>query len=57
MTSPLPSGLEAWQTAHIEAALAECRSGEPGVPHEEVMRWMESWGTDHELQRPTPPNS
>jgi len=49
--------LNAWQVAHIKAALAEDDEGAPGVPHEEVMRWMESWGTDHELPRPEPKKS
>jgi RHH-type transcriptional regulator, rel operon repressor / antitoxin RelB len=44
--------LNAWQVAHIKAALAEDEEGTPGVPHEEVVRWMESWGTDDELPRP-----
>jgi len=47
----------AWQIAHIKAALAEDEAGAPGVPHAEVMRWMESWGTDHELPRPEPKKS
>ena len=46
--------LSAWQVAHIRAALAEDEEGTPGIPHEEVMRWMQSWGTDHELPRPIP---
>lgn len=49
--------LNAWQIAHIKAALAEDEAGAPGVPHEEVMRWMESWGTEHELPRPEPKKS
>jgi len=44
----------AWQVAHIKEALAEDEAGAPGAPHEEVMRWMASWGTDHELPRPEP---
>jgi predicted transcriptional regulator len=44
----------AWQVAHIKEALAEDEEGGPGVPHEEVMQWLESWGTDHELPRPEP---
>ena len=43
-----------WQAAHIKAALAEDEEGGPGVPHVDVMQWLESWGTDHELPRPTP---
>lgn len=49
--------LNAWQVAQIKAALAEDEEGMPGIPHEEVMRWMKSWGTDHELPRPEPKKS
>jgi len=49
--------IHAWQVAHIKAALAEDEAGEPGVPHEEVVRWIESWGTDHELPQPEPKKS
>lgn len=49
--------LNTWQVAHIRAALAEDEAGSPGVQHEEVVRWMESWGTDHELPRPKPKRS
>jgi RHH-type rel operon transcriptional repressor/antitoxin RelB len=49
--------LNAWQVAHIQAALAEDEEGGPGVPHEEVVRWMQSWDTDHELPRPEPKKS
>jgi len=44
--------LNAWQVAHIKEALEEDESGAPGVPHEEVVAWMESWGTERELPRP-----
>jgi RHH-type transcriptional regulator, rel operon repressor / antitoxin RelB len=46
--------LNAWQVAHIKAALEEARSGAPGVPHEEVVNWVNSWGTDNQLPRPEP---
>src|SRR4051794_20530814 len=46
--------LNGWQVAHIEAALAEDEAGGPGVPHEDVVRWMQSWGSDNELPRPEP---
>ena len=49
--------LNAWQVAHIKAALAEDEAGGPGVPHEEAMRWMESLGTVHELPQPEPKKS
>jgi predicted transcriptional regulator len=44
--------LNAWQVAHIKEALAEDDEGGPGVPHEEVIGWLESWGTAHELPPP-----
>ncbi len=43
----------AWQIDEIKRGLDEARSGTPGVPHEEVEKWVRSWGTDHELPRPT----
>jgi predicted transcriptional regulator len=46
-----------WQVAHIRAALAQDREGDPTVPPAEVVRWMESWGTAHELPRPAPKKS
>jgi len=49
--------LNDWQVAHIKAALAEDDAGGPGVPHQEVVRWIDSWGTDHELPRPEPNHS
>jgi predicted transcriptional regulator len=47
-------GVNAWQVAHIKEAFEEDQSGAPGVPHEEVVAWMESWGTDHEFPLPKP---
>ena len=43
-----------WQVARIKATLGEARSDRPGVPHEAVEKWMDSWDTDQELPRPTP---
>ena len=43
-----------WQIAHIREALEEDTGGGPGIPHEEVVEWMDSWGTDHELAMPKP---
>lgn len=42
------------QVARIKEALAEAESGAPGTPHEDIERWVKSWGTDHELPRPEP---
>ena len=43
----------AWQIEEIKRGLEEARSGTPGVPHEEVEKWVRSWDTNHELPRPT----
>jgi len=45
--------LNAWRVERIKEALEEAKSGAPGVPHEEVVKWVESWNTDRELPRPT----
>jgi predicted transcriptional regulator len=42
----------AWQIARINAAVDDARSGRPGIPHEQVEEWMDSWDTEHELPRP-----
>ena len=49
--------LNAWQVAHIKAALTEDETGGPAVPHEEVVQWTQSWNTDRELPRPHPKKS
>ncbi len=46
---------ERWKEAKVREALDELEAGVPGIPNEEVMRWLESWGTDHELPPPEPP--
>ncbi len=46
--------VDAWQVARIKESLEEARSGVPGVPHADVVRWVESWDTEHELPRPKP---
>jgi predicted transcriptional regulator len=47
----------AWQIEEISRGLEEARSGTPGVPHEDVERWVRSWDTDHERPRPKPRKS
>jgi RHH-type rel operon transcriptional repressor/antitoxin RelB len=42
----------AWQVTRITAALEDARSGQPGIPHEQIEAWMDSWDTDKELPRP-----
>jgi RHH-type transcriptional regulator, rel operon repressor / antitoxin RelB len=44
----------AWQVAHIKEALEEAKSGSPGIPHEDIERWMDSWGSADELPPPEP---
>ena len=59
VSEPIASYVEmdARQVARIKAALAEARSGAPGLPHAEVVRWVESWGTKNERRRPKPRES
>lgn len=45
--------LNGWQIEGIEAALREADAGLV-VPHEEVVAWVRSWGTDDELPPPRP---
>lgn len=40
------------ELALTEAAMAEIESGAPGIPHEKVVAWMESWGKPDELPMP-----
>ena len=42
------------QIDEIKAALAEAGSGASGVPHDEVVKWVRSWGKENELPRPRP---
>lgn len=49
--------VEAWQVARIKESLDEAKSGAPGVLHEDVTRWVESWDTERELPRPQPKKS
>jgi predicted transcriptional regulator len=41
-----------WQVAGIKRAIASLDAG-LGIPHEEVERWVRSWGKRNELPRPT----
>ena len=43
-----------WQIAGIHEAIEEAESGAPGVPHDRVAEWLDSWGTDEELPAPKP---
>jgi RHH-type rel operon transcriptional repressor/antitoxin RelB len=41
-----------WQVAGIKAAMEDLDRGER-IEHEAVRKWVESWGTDHELKPPS----
>lgn len=47
----------AWQVKEIKEALDAVMAGEPGIPHEDVERWLASKGASHELPMPTIPTS
>jgi RHH-type transcriptional regulator, rel operon repressor / antitoxin RelB len=41
-----------WQLAEIEEGIKDAAAGHLTL-HEDVKRWLESWGTDHEQAPPT----
>ena len=43
---------EAWMEKELEKGLADLEAGRT-VPHEEVVAWVRSWGTDNECPKPT----
>ena len=42
----------AWQVEHVEKAVASADAGGPFVPQDEVSRWVDSWDSEQELERP-----
>lgn len=42
---------DSWEHKHIRAGLAELEEGK-GVANEQVMEWLDSWGTESELPAP-----
>src|SRR6476620_4093498 len=42
----------AWPVEAIRKAVEQADAGGPFVAHEAVKRWVESWGSDHELPPP-----
>jgi predicted transcriptional regulator len=44
--------MEDREIARITRSLTRAKAGGPFVAHEDVMRWLESWGTENELPRP-----
>jgi len=56
MADPAPIFDEIDEEAEARAiakARAEIAAGQ-GVSHDEVMKWLKSWGTPNELPRPKP---
>lgn len=47
--------LNEWQIRLIQERLGEASTGGPGIPHEEVERWLDAKGTGHELPIPKAP--
>lgn len=44
---------EAWQVASIQEAVDELERGDANlVDHEDVAKWLNSWGTDSEAEPP-----
>lgn len=44
---------EAKRIAIMEAVAKADANPDAGIPHEEVCKWLESWGTENELPPPT----
>ncbi len=42
-----------WQVAGIKQAIASVEH-EGTIPHEDMEKWIDSWGTESELSPPTP---
>jgi len=44
--------LNRWQVKAIKKGLASAKARRL-IPHDQVVAWVESWGTDNELPKPT----
>jgi predicted transcriptional regulator len=44
--------IERQEIALTRQALARSKAGAPMIAHEDVIRWLESWGTPNELPPP-----
>jgi predicted transcriptional regulator len=45
---------EEQEDALTQEALAQAKAGGPFIPHEDMVKWMNSLGTDNELPPPHP---
>ena len=46
--------IQEMEKRRVKQTLARVKAGEPTIPHEDVMRWIKSWGTPNELPPPRP---
>jgi RHH-type transcriptional regulator, rel operon repressor / antitoxin RelB len=46
--------VQRWQIDGIREAIDEADRGEPGIPHERVAKWLDTWGTDDDQAPPRP---
>jgi RHH-type transcriptional regulator, rel operon repressor / antitoxin RelB len=46
--------VQRWQIDVIREAIDEADRGEPGIPHERVAKWLDTWGTDDGQPPPEP---
>jgi len=42
---------DSWEHRHIQQGLDELAAGK-GIAHEQVIEWLDSWGTENELPAP-----
>ena len=40
-----PAALSSAEIAELDRQWAAVKAGEPTVPHDEVVRWLQTWGT------------
>lgn len=54
MTEAIESFVELrdWQAEEIRSALRESDEGGPFIAHEDMARWLQSWGSEDELPPP-----
>jgi RHH-type rel operon transcriptional repressor/antitoxin RelB len=46
--------VQRWQIDGLREAIDEADRDEPGIPHERVAKWLNTWGKDQEEPPPEP---
>ncbi|MGH6905677.1 MAG: CopG family ribbon-helix-helix protein [Geminicoccaceae bacterium] len=46
--------IQRWQIDGVREAIDEADRGAPGIPHDRVAKWLDSWGTEKGLPPPEP---